>query len=272
MPSVGIITCEILELEWAEILTRDHDIVMLTVLHSPSCHGLIEAIETRMGARPESIIHISEFPSPGEESLDVLIQVLEVGLHTVIKDLKQAVTEAAFQMGPHVDVLLLGYGLCGNALNNLDEIMSGAAAPVFIPMDEDHPVDDCLGLIIGGRERYYEAQCQVAGTMFMNSGFSRHWKQMLQRLCGGRFDAAMAKRLLANYERSLLLPTIALSQEEMASNIKEFNEMFGLRMEVQPGTLDMLEMAWARAKAYSLSSRAIDPKTESHTDSIPKRK
>lgn len=271
MPSVGIITCEILELEWAEILTRDHDIRGLTVLHSSSCHGFIEAIETKTGARPKSIVHVSEFLSLAEEALDVLIQVLEVGLHTVIKDLKHAVTEATFQMGPHVDVVLLGYGLCGNALNNLEEIMSGAAAPVFIPMDEDHPVDDCLGLIIGGRERYYEAQCQVAGTMFMNSGFSRHWKQMLQRLCGGKFDAVMSKRLLANYERSLLLPTIALSQEEMTSNIREFNEMFGLRMEVQPGSLKMLEMAWSRAKEYSFLSGAITSKTESQRDSNPER-
>jgi hypothetical protein len=257
MPSVGIITCEILELEWAEILSHDPDIVSLTMLHSPSCHGFVEAMETRTGARPQSIVHVSEFSPSPQESLNVLIHVLEVGLHTVIKELKDAVTKATFQMGPYVDAVLLGYGLCGNALNNLEDLVSGVALPVFIPMDEDHPVDDCLGLIIGGREKYYEAQCTVAGTMFMNSGFSRHWKQMLERLCGGRFDSVMSKRLLANYERSLLLPTRVLSQEEMASNIREFNEMFGLRMEVQPGTLEMLETAWGKAKAYSFPSGAI---------------
>ncbi len=100
MPSVGIITCEILELEWAEILSRDPDVVGLTVLHSSSCHGFIEVIETRTGARPKSIVHISEFSPSDQESLNVLIQVLEVGLHSVIKDLKDTVTEATFQMGP----------------------------------------------------------------------------------------------------------------------------------------------------------------------------
>ncbi len=249
MPSIGIITCEILELEFAEILTLDPDIVGITVIHSPSCHGFIEAIETKTGAKPKSTVHVNEFSPSSDCSLDVLVQVLEVGLHTVIKELKEAVTEATFKMGPCVAAVLLGYGLCGNALSNLEDLMSGVGAPVFIPMDEDHPVDDCVGLIIGGREKYYEAQCQVAGTMFMNSGFTRHWKQMLQKLCGGRLDPVISKRLLSNYERSLLLPTCVLSQEEMASNIREFNEMFGLRTEVLPGTLEILEKAWVRAKA-----------------------
>jgi len=38
--------------------------------------------------------------------------------------------------------------------------------------------------------------------------------------------------------------------EEMASNIREFNEMLGLRTEVLPDTLEILEKAWAGAKAY----------------------
>ena len=33
-----------------------------------------------------------------------------------------------------------------------DELLADAGVPGFIPMDQDHPVDDCVGLIIGGRE------------------------------------------------------------------------------------------------------------------------
>ena len=67
------------------------------------------------------------------------------------------------EFGPHVDALVLGYGLCGNALEKPEKLLSEAGVPVFIPMDEDHPVDDCIGLLIGGRECYYKEQCKVAG-------------------------------------------------------------------------------------------------------------
>ena len=53
-------------------------------------------------------------------------------------------------MGRHVDAIVLGYGLCGNALQKPEELLVDAGVPIFIPMDQDHPVDDCVGLIIGG--------------------------------------------------------------------------------------------------------------------------
>ena len=81
-------------------------------------------------------------------------------------------------MAPYVDAILLGYGLCGNALKDHEELFLDSRVPVFLPMDGDHPVDDCVGLIIGGRENYYEEQCKVAGTMFINSGFLRHWETL----------------------------------------------------------------------------------------------
>ena len=116
-------------------------------------------------------------------------------------------------------------------------------------MDGDHPVDDCIGLIIGGRENYYEEQCRVAGTMFINSGFSRHWETVLHK---GRdvekFGLAIMKRLLASYERSLLLPTPVASEQELALRIQEFNEIYGLRTEVRLGTLEILDKAWSSAK------------------------
>ncbi len=86
-----------------------------------------------------------------------------------------------------------------------DELFAGTPVPVFLPMDEDHPVDDCVGLIIGGRENYYEEQCKCAGTMFMNSGFARHWESLGKNTAGpmGSSHPGILKRLLANYQRTL---------------------------------------------------------------------
>jgi hypothetical protein len=148
-----------------------------------------------------------------------------------------------------VDALMLGYGLCGNALENPGELLADAGVPVFIPMDEDHPVDDCIGLLIGGRERYYAEQCQVAGTFFMIPGWTYHWKRMFEQEFGN-LSPEMAKRLFKHYERSLLISTPIMSLEEMKQNSKDFNVLFGLQTEVCKGTLGILHKTWDTAKKH----------------------
>ena len=152
-------------------------------------------------------------------------------------------------MGPHVDALMLGYGLCGNALEKPDELLSGVGVPVFIPMEADHPVDDCIGLLIGGRDCYYEEQCKVAGTFFMIPGWTYHWKRMFEQEFGN-LSLDIAKRLFRNYERSLLISSPTMSLEDMARNSEPFNERFGLRTEVRDGTLGLLHKTWDSAKAF----------------------
>jgi hypothetical protein len=118
-------------------------------------------------------------------------------------------------------------------------------------MENEDPVDDCVGLIIGGRNNYYAEQCLCAGTMFMNAGFSRHWEKILA------FDVPnklihnkdkIVKRIMGNYKRSLLLSTTVLGEDLLRKNTKEFNEKYGLKVETRPGTLTLLENAWEAAK------------------------
>jgi hypothetical protein len=145
--------------------------------------------------------------------------------------------------------LLLGYGLCGNALESPEALLSEAGVPIFIPMDQDHPVDDCVGLILGGRECYYDELCNVAGTFFMIPGWSVHWKRMFEREFGN-ISVDMAKRLFKHYERSLLISTPIMSEDKMSQNVKEFNSLFGFREETREGTLGILNDTWRKAKNF----------------------
>jgi hypothetical protein len=176
---------------------------------------------------------------------------MEVGLHSVPKKLQRCVVSAVKEMAQYVDSIFLGYGLCGNAMNNAENLFSNVGVPVMLPMDEDHPVDDCVGLIIGGREKYYARQRECAGTMFMNAGFTRHWhtiwdSDITEKLQPKKDE--ILKRMMRDYERSLLLPTTVLGESEMMANIEAFNAKFGLRTESTPGTLALLETAWHEAK------------------------
>jgi hypothetical protein len=249
MSVLGILTCEILELEFAYLLNSDKDIARITVLENSRSVRMIEALESAKTRNLNRIADRDSFAPEPENRLEVLVQVLELGLHNRKELLQQGLKEAAREMGPRVDALLLGYGLCGNALEKPDELLSDAGVPIFIPMDEDHPVDDCVGLVIGGRRNYYEEQCNVAGTFFMIPGWTCHWHRMFETEFGN-LSVDMARRLFENYERSLLIPTPIMSQETMKQNANEFSTLFGLREEVRQGSLDILIESWNSAKKF----------------------
>jgi hypothetical protein len=250
MAVLGVITCEILELEFAYVLARDPDICHLTILENAYALGMIEALEAQ-DVSPRRIPILRGFSPAQPDRLEVLVRVLELALHFRKHTLQQGLVKAARDMGRYVDAIVLGYGLCGNALQKPEELLVDAGVPVFIPMDQDHPVDDCVGLLIGGRQCYYQEQCRVAGTFFMIPGWTRHWKELFQKEYGS-FDVEFARRIfgMSNYERSLLIPNPTLSVTELRRNIEEFNQLFGFRTELKQGNLELLKKTWEKAKQY----------------------
>ncbi|MBW2093968.1 MAG: DUF1638 domain-containing protein [Deltaproteobacteria bacterium] len=253
MTIIGILTCEILELEFAHILAHDSEIAGIAVLEDAYSFSLIEALEAAH-IRPGRIPLIKGFTPNYPGRLEVLVRVLELALHNRKRILQEGLVKAAKEMGRYVDAIVLGYGLCGNALQKPDELLADARVPIFIPMDEDHPVDDCVGLLIGGRDCYYAEQCEVAGTFFMIPGWTHHWRRIFDREVGN-VSVDMAKRLFEHYERSLLIPTPVMAKEEMRKNIEDFNQLFGFRTEVRQGTMDILDKTWKSAKKYLLADK-----------------
>jgi hypothetical protein len=258
MTVLGVITCEILELEFAYLFARDSDIAGVTIVENSNSLNLIEAME-KAHVVPRRIPILKGFSPSHPDRLEVLVRVLELALHQHRHILQDGLIRAAREMGRYVDGILLGYGLCGNALQNPEELLADAGVPVFIPMDQDHPVDDCVGLIIGGRESYYQEQCHVAGTFFMIPGWTRHWKAMFQKEYGS-LDAEFMRRIfgMSNYERSLLIPNPTLSIEDMQQNIEEFNRLFGFRTELKQGSLDMLQRTWESAKNHLTKNTEVE--------------
>ena len=251
MPKLGVVTCQILELEFAHVLSKDPDVSEIWVLHDDFSEELIRVLENDSQKPVLRVTHADEFEANEVNGIAVLMRVMEVGLHSNIPNLTSEVTTAVKELAPFVDSVLLGYGLCGNALKNTNELFKDIPVPVSLPMENDDPVDDCVGLIIGGRNNYYAEQCLCACTMFMNAGFSKHWEKILS------FDIPeklihkkekIEKRIMGNYKRSLLLSTTVLGEDELRKNTKEFNEKYGLKVETRPGTLALLESAWEAAK------------------------
>ena len=260
MAKIGIVTCQILELEFAHMLSADAEVADVFVIDNEYSSDLLSQLEVH-GRKPlHRLTTPQEFAAALGDGYHVLVRVMEVGLHSEIKTLQRHVVSAVKEIASLVDIVLLGYGLCGNALNNAQDLFCEVGIPVVLPMDEDHPVDDCVGLIIGGRENYYARQCECAGTMFMNAGFSRHWQKILGSGIPKKLNPKrdkILKRMMRDYERSLLLPTQVLGETEMMANIEAFNAKFGLRTESTPGTLALLEKAWQEVKRRSAENSEL---------------
>ncbi|MEE9420273.1 MAG: DUF1638 domain-containing protein, partial [Desulfatiglandaceae bacterium] len=133
MSVLGILTCEILELEFAYLLARDPDLARITVLEDDQSARLIEVLQSNGIENLRRISDLKTFSPSFPDRLEVLINVLELALHNRKKTLQQGFVEAAREMSPHVDVLVLGYGLCGNALEKPDELLSDTRVPILIP-------------------------------------------------------------------------------------------------------------------------------------------
>jgi hypothetical protein len=256
MAKIGIVTCEILELEVAHVLSGDAEVADIFVIDNEFSAGLLSQLKIHRKKPVHQLAFLGEFGEAQGDGHHVLVRVMELGLHSDIKNLQCHVVSAVKEMARHVNSILLGYGLCGNAMNPADDLFSEMGIPVILPMDDNHPVDDCVGLIIGGRENYYARQCECAGTMFMNAGFSRHWQKFMDSDLPEKLlpkKDKIQKRMMRDYERSLLLPTEVLGEAEMMTNIEGFNAKFGLRTESTPGTLALLEKAWQESKKRAVN-------------------
>ncbi len=253
MSVLGVITCEVLENELAYILANDPDVARVTVLEDARSARLVDLLESAGCRKLRRIPHLNSFSAEPLEPLEVLVRVLELALHRNRRILRHAVVAAAREMNRHVDAFLLGYGLCGNALDHPDTMLD-VDKPVFVPMDADHPVDDCIGLTIGGRTPYYEEQRKVPGTFFINPGWAFHWRRMFSD------DPQKVKRMLARYERVLLISTPIMADDQMKAHIRELADMLGLRIEQRQGSLNILNDTWESAKkVFAGKSGSVPP-------------
>ena len=79
MAVLGIITCKILELEVAHLLSNDPDLAGVTVLEDIHSLDFIEALETT-GLTPSRILILRGFTPNYPGQLEVMVRVLELAL------------------------------------------------------------------------------------------------------------------------------------------------------------------------------------------------
>ncbi len=86
---------------------------------------------------------------------------LDYGLHSVPKQLKQVVQEEIDAI-QEPSLIVLGYGLCGNGLHEINAGMHTLVIP---------KADDCVAIFMGSRKRYLDQFHSNPGTYYLTKGW-----------------------------------------------------------------------------------------------------
>jgi len=247
---IGLLTCEVLENEMAHMLAHDPEIGKVTFVESDPAADSIASLKELLGSRLRILKDSAEFlPEPGI-SVEVLAVMLRVGLHMDKTMLRDGVKEQARILDDKSDVLMLGYGLCGNVLLDIEKQLADLRCPIVMPQNEDgSTIDDCVCLVLGGTDKYLEQVHREAGTWFVTPGWMKHWETLLVKELHCP-DIATVRWVFkkADYKRVLMVDTGIGDRAELRAETEKFAETFGFYIEETRGTLNILERAFQQAK------------------------
>ncbi len=164
---------------------------------------------------------------------------LEFGLHVHPEKLREALQreiDALDRAGEEGD-LILGYGLCSNALVGLVSRNHRLVAP---------RIDDCIALFLGSRQEHLRRLAEEPGTYYFTKGWVEAAEhpvaeyERIRKRYGDEKALKVAKIILANYTRVALINTGNYRIEEYRAFARGMAELFGLRFEEIPGSNRML--------------------------------
>ena len=147
-------------------------------------------------------------------SLD--ITTLRQQFHNVPKNLHQQLQDEIDRIeggddcysndaGPF-DAIVLGYGLCSNAVLGLHS----SKYPLVIPR-----IHDCISILLGSKERYQQVFQTYPGSFFMSKGWLEVGETQSEALLKQRYLEYMEK-----YEDEEIVQELMELEEEMVSNYK----------------------------------------------------
>ncbi len=148
MPVLGIIACRALEDELAHVLSEDREVRHLILIDNPECFGLSGKLRSKN--RPHLLTALEDIPEmlsgirktgprmlkpllerfrlcsllgkggEADEETIIVVNVLKFALHIDNKLLRDEVSKNVDIMSQFSDSILLFYGRCGNALQDIE--------------------------------------------------------------------------------------------------------------------------------------------------------
>lgn len=193
MPVLGIIACRALEDELAHVLSEDSELKHLIIIDNKDCFDLSRKLRSKN--RPHLMADWEDIPEvlkgiqragPGilkpllgrsrllcsllgkpeevREEVVIIVTMLKIALHIDNKILRAEVCKNIECMSQFSDSILLFYGRCGNALQDIEAPGDGSCPLFFLTDDSGERVDDCIAAALGGNRQYGEALSSNQGV------------------------------------------------------------------------------------------------------------
>jgi hypothetical protein len=161
---------------------------------------------------------------------------IESGLHIEPDSLRERLQEELDHI-ENVDMVLLAFGYCGNALLGLKP----EGFRLIFPR-----ADDCITLMLGSQAARNE-MCRNCGTYFLTKGWLDYERNIWVEYQGSvkRFGKEKARRIyksmLRHYQRLGIIDTGAYDLESFLKRAQEIAEELALTPQVIKGTLDYIK-------------------------------
>lgn len=160
-------------------------------------------------------------------------QVFDFGLHVNPDKLRRNLQEAINSVSEEIDTIILGYGLCSQAVIGIKATRCRLVVP---------RVDDCIAIFLGSRSAY-NTQCHLEpGTYYLSKGWIEvgdtpfaEYDRLIQRYGTERAERII-QLMLANYKRLALINTGQYDLERYREYARRTAERFGLRYEEIEGS------------------------------------
>ena len=155
-------------------------------------------------------------------------QVFDFGLHVNPDKLRQTLQEAVDAVSGQYGTIILGYGLCSQAIIGIKANGCRLVAP---------RVDDCIAIFLGSRTAYTRACRAEPGTYYLTKGWIEagdtpfsEYDHTVQRYGKERAER-IYKLMMGNYKRLALINTGQYELEKYRDYARRTAEKFGLRYE-----------------------------------------
>ena len=169
---------------------------------------------------------------------DMRYEVLDYGLHNDPDALREALQHSIDSTEPDIRTILLGYGLCSQAVVGL----KSHDFTLVIPR-----VDDCIAIFLGSSAAYQEQCRSVPGTYYLTRGWIEAGYSPFNEydLLVEQYGEAKARhiigKMLKNYQRLAFINTGNHKLEHYRALSRMMAEKFDLRFEEVLGSDEMIK-------------------------------
>lgn len=261
--TLAIIGCKLFEDEIVHLLLRDRDLEHLILVGNEESKGFLDKIR-RLGHNfSVKVIDENDLPSSRmTKGYSVLLWMKPMALHQRPEKLCEDVTSSVRRVQDCCDIVLLLYGLCGNAFKNIEVVAKESLIPVEILRDRDgNVIDDCIGAVLGGTAEYYEQLKKSSGAFFLTPMWADNWRDLFHKvqILPDTSDIEGAKYVFecVGYKNVIKLDTGLGDNEKFEMQIEEFAKLFDFKKGVVKCTLRVMEESFDRAKGLLQSSVGI---------------